>query len=141
MPWLTVQTLISRIYDVCFFFFSPAPDQPVYNLLQLLSESGAPCQEDLPARLFMFLHSCQDETGQLKKFCLRNTSLKNKIHWCQNSCYCYYPCALKWCIVLVKPVLLQFTPVLYFWSVQFVPCLSISVSACLRLYFSMNNNN
>lgn len=43
-----------------------APDQPVYNLLQLLSASGASCQEDLPAWLFMFLYSCQDETGQWK---------------------------------------------------------------------------
>lgn len=40
-----------------------APDQPVYNILQLLSESRAPCQENFPAGLFVFLHSRQDETG------------------------------------------------------------------------------
>lgn len=53
-----------------------ASDQPVYNLLQLLSASGASCQEDLPAWLFMFLYSCQDETGQSNSV-LPSDSLKD----------------------------------------------------------------
>lgn len=45
---------------------STAPDQSVHNLLQLLSESGATGQKDLPAWLLMFLHSCQDATGRVQ---------------------------------------------------------------------------
>lgn len=50
----------------CLLLF-PAPDQPVHNLLQLLSTSGAPRQEDLPAGILLLLHSRQDETGQISK--------------------------------------------------------------------------
>jgi len=48
---------------VCF----SAPDQSVYNLLQFIPASGAPGQEDLAAWVLLFLHSCQDETGERVK--------------------------------------------------------------------------
>jgi len=63
--WLESSQFHQDLLLLVLYSFFTAPDQPVDNLLQLLTESGTPCQEDLPAWLFVFLHSCQDETGQL----------------------------------------------------------------------------
>lgn len=113
------------------FSFS-APDQPVYNLLQLLSESGAPCQEDLPAWLFMFLHSCQDETGQLKALPQKYlfTSLRPKYTGGNGCMPEHLLLLLSVCSKEVHGVdirvplfdlQLQFTPVLYFWNTGAIP--------------------
>lgn len=85
----------TKIY--CCLCSLSAPDQPVYNLLQLLSESGAPCQEDLPAWLFVFLHSCQDETGQLKVLPHKILALRTKCtasDLCKSEQLLVFRCAL-----------------------------------------------